>query len=119
MEARCQEFGGPLGRVAPGKGFGEGGFRDQEPGSEAIAQNFDVSRTVRQVGNVAVFERVDPARMKHQMRKLVKQSEYLTGLSGAVVDVDNREYVVIETEAGIPIHTERVLEHEHADVGEC
>ena len=54
-----------------GKGFCEGGFGDQEPGSDAVAQNFDAFRPVGQGRDVSVFERVDPARMKVQMRSFV------------------------------------------------
>ncbi len=52
------------------------------------------------------------------MRELVKQRKYLTGLGRAVVDVDDWEHVIVEAEAGIPFDAERVLEHEHADIGE-
>ena len=71
MNARRQELGGPFGRVTAGKGFCEGGFGDQEPGSEAVAQKFDAFRPVGQGRDVTVFERVDPARMKEQMRGLL------------------------------------------------
>ncbi len=46
MKARRQELGSLFGRVTADKGFCEGGFGDQEPGGEAVAQNFDAFRLV-------------------------------------------------------------------------
>ena len=53
--------------------------------------------------------------MEEQVRKLMEQRENLPGLRGSVVDVDDRELVIIEAEPGIVRLPERVLENIDTD----
>src|SRR5688572_17346167 len=49
------------------------------------------------------------------MRKFVEQREDLPRLCRAVVDVDDREFVIIDAEAGILVCLERILKDENSD----
>jgi hypothetical protein len=50
------------------------------------------------------------------MRKLVEQRKNLPRLGGAVVDIDDRENVVVEAEPRKAFLTERIFENEDADM---
>jgi hypothetical protein len=49
--------------------------------------------------DIIIVERVDAARVKEKVRKLMEQREYLPGLCRTVVDVNDRENLIIEAGA--------------------
>lgn len=72
-------------------------------------------RPLGQAFNVLVVNGIDAAGTKQKMRELVEQRENLPRLSRAVVDVDNREDIVVEAEPRKAFLAERIFENEDPD----
>src|SRR5580704_16039090 len=48
------------------------------------------------------------------MRQFMEQGESLAGFGRAIIDVDDRKFVLVKAETGIGVNAKRVLEHENA-----
>ena len=115
VKASREHFGHLFGWPLPGKGRLERRFRQKKLRRKTVAQHFDVPGPLGQTFDILVVKRVDAAGVKQQMPELVEQRENLPGLRRAVVDVDDRENVVIEAEARKALLAERIFENEDAD----
>src|SRR5688572_27251983 len=89
-------------------------FRHQELRREAIAEHFNAPAVVREARHEGVAEGVDTTGMEEQMCEFVEEGENLARLGRAVVDVDNREDLVVKGEARVLVDPECVLEYEDA-----
>jgi hypothetical protein len=91
--------------------FGKGLVGQQEFSGECVAEDLNRFFLAAETLDIVAAKRIDTAGLEEQMSELVKKREYLSRFSGAVIDVNQRERFIIQTEAGEIVVFEGILKY--------